>query len=102
MENLWVIDTKLTVSPESTLPQDGSAFYYGRSVVPAPSQEDAIEQLTCALREKCMQVEEVLNAVRADEGCWSNDDDFEVCDSLEEAKSSNTMAFGCFISEKSR
>lgn len=100
MANLWVIDTKCTVSPQSSLPQDGSLFYYGRSVVPAVSKVRAIEQLTQALREDHMHIEDILNAVRADDGNWSADDDFEVYDSIAEAKATNAIALGCFVSRK--
>lgn len=101
MKNLWVLDTKCKVSPESSLPQDGSAYYYGRSAVPASSKEQAIEQLTQVLDDDHIKVEEVLNAVRADEGDWPEDDDFEVHDSIEEAEATNAIALGCFVSEKS-
>lgn len=101
MTTYWVIDTKCKVQPESTLPQDGSNYYYGRSVVPSSFQEQAITLLTEALKEDHTTIEEILNVVNADDGDWSEDDEFEVLDSIAEAKENNSLALGCFISEKS-
>lgn len=100
MADLWVVDTKCKVLPESSLPQDGSTYYYGRSVVPASSEERAIEQLAQSLRDDHMHIEDILGLVRADEGSWPEDDDFEVHDSIEEAKANNAIVLGCFVSEK--
>jgi len=102
MSDFWVIDTKCKVLPESTLPQDGSAYYYGRSVVPAPSKEKAIEQLTHALEEDHILIEQVLGAVTYQDGQWNESDDFEVHDSYEESVMTNEIEPGCFISEKSQ
>lgn len=101
MNTYWVIDTKCKVLPESTLPQDGSSFYYGRSVVPARFQEQAIALLTEALADDHAFIEEILHIVPVDEGDWSEDDEFEVLDSIMEAKETSSIALGCFISEKS-
>jgi len=51
MSNFWVVDTKCKVLPQSALPQDGSTYYYGRSVVPAESKDAAIENLASLLKE---------------------------------------------------
>lgn len=101
MITYWVIDTKCKVQPESTLPQDGSDYYYGRSVVPAQSKEQAITLLTDVLAEDHIAIEEILKIVSADDSDWPEDDEFEVLDSLAEAQESNSIALGCFISEKS-
>lgn len=101
MTTCWVIDTKCTVQPESTLPQDGSTHYYGRSVVPATSQEQAVALLTGALEDDHTIIEEILQIISADEGDWSEDDEFEVLETIMEAKENEAIALGCFISEKS-
>jgi len=100
MTTYWVIDTKCKVQPESTLPQDGSAYYYGRSVVPATSQEQAVALLTGALEDDHTIIEEILQIISADEGDWSEDDEFEVLETITEAKENEAIALGCFISEK--
>lgn len=101
MPHFWVVDTKCKVLPESVIPQDGSQFYYGRSVVPASSREAAVEQLIIALKESGILVDTVLVTVPYQEGEWSDDDDFEVHLSFEEASITNTIELGCFVSEKS-
>jgi len=101
MANFWVIDTKCKVLPQSVLPQDGSDYYFGRSVVPAESREVAVEKLTGFLKEQDILVESVLAEVLYEDGNWSDDDDFEVQLSYEEASNTNEIELGCFISEKS-
>ena len=101
MFDFWVIDTKCKVMPESALPQDGSAYYYGRSVVPAESKETAIDKLTAALKEQDIWVDTVLATVVYEDGRWDDDDEFEVQTSFEEATETNEVEIGCFLSEKS-
>ena len=101
MSSFWIIDTKCKALPESSIPQDGSGYYYGRSVVPASSKEDAIEQLTHVLKADHIFIETVLNAVFYEDTHWEDDDDFEVQNSFEESKITNEIELGCFVSEKS-
>ncbi|WP_246841227.1 hypothetical protein [Hahella sp. CCB-MM4] len=84
------------------MPQDGSTYYYGRSVVLADTMELAIEQLTQALKKDHILLEEVQQVVTYEDGQWTEDDDFEVHESLRDSMLSNEIEFGCFISEKSR
>ena len=100
MSNFWVVDTKCKVLPQSALPQDGSAHYYGRSVVPAESRKHAIEQLVAALKEHDILVETVLATVVYEDGLW-DDDEFDVQASFEKASKTNEIEIGCFLSEKS-
>lgn len=100
MSNFWIIDTKCTVLPQSALPQDGSAHYYGRSVVPAESREHAIQKLVAALKEQDILVDTVLATVVYEGGLW-DDDEFDVQTSFEEASNTNEIEIGCFLSEKS-
>ncbi|WP_020410562.1 hypothetical protein [Hahella ganghwensis] len=102
MPDFWVIDTKCKVLPESTLPQDGSTYYYGRSVVPAISKENAIEQLAHELEEDHILIEKVAGAVLFEEGQWDEDDEFEVHESIGGSKVSHQIELGCFVSEKAR
>ena len=101
MSTFWVVDTKCKVLPQSALPQDGSAHYYGRSVVPAESREHAIEKLVTALKEQDILVDTVLATVVYEDGRWDDDDEFEVQTSFEEATETNEVEIGCFLSEKS-
>lgn len=100
--DFWVVDTKCKVLPESSLPQDGSEYYYGRSAVPAADKEQAVAKLATALEEDHIFIESVLDALRFQDGEWDEEDDFEVHDSFEQAELSSEIGFGCFISEKSR
>lgn len=100
MFNFWVVDTKCKVVPQSALPQDGSAHYYGRSVVPAESREHAIQKLVAALKEQGILVKAVLATVVYEDGLW-DDDEFEVQASFEEASNTNETEIGCFLSERS-
>lgn len=100
MFDFWVVDTKCKALPQSALPQDGSAYYYGRSVVPAESREHAIEKLVAALKEQDILVDAVLATVVYEDGLW-NDDEFDVQASFEGAKNTNEVEIGCFLSEKS-
>lgn len=100
MRDLWVIDVKCTVSPESSLPQDGSEFYYARCAVPAPSESEAIALLTDHLAEDQIKLVELILIRSSDAEDWSEDDDYEVLDSIDQAQASNSIATGCFISER--
>lgn len=101
MSIYWVIDSKCKVLPQSALPQDGSAFYYGRSVVPAESEELATKNLISLLQEQDILVESVLKIAVYEKGLWADDDDFEVHLSYEDACDTNEIQIGCFVSEKS-
>lgn len=101
MSEFWVVDTKCKVLPQNPLPQDGSNYYYGRSVVPAGSKEDAIEKLRDSLKIHHILVDAILAAVIYEEGIWTEDDEFEVQTSIEDAKASNEIELGSFVSEKS-
>ena len=100
MSTFWVVDTKCKVLPQSALPQDGSAHYYGRSVVPAESREHAIQKLVAALKEQDILVDTVLATVVYEDGLW-DDDEFDVQASFEKASNTNGIEIGCFLSEKS-
>lgn len=99
----WVIDTKLKVLPQSSVPQDGSTYYLGRSIVPEGSMESAVARLSSALEEDHIILEEVSNIVDYESRQWNSeeDEDFETNESYEEAKNTGSIAFGCFTSEYS-
>jgi len=103
MPTFWIIDTKVQVLPKSSLPQDGSNYYFGRSVVPEDSKEEAIAKLTAALEEDFMTVVEVTSAVDHESKIWDSkeDEDFETNESLEKSKLTGNIELGCFISELS-
>ncbi|WNZ57424.1 hypothetical protein QT397_08825 [Microbulbifer sp. MKSA007] len=103
MSIFWVVDTKVRVLPQSSLPQDGSTFYFGRSIVPDESKESAVARLTAALEEDFMLVEEVSNVTTYDSQQWETeaDEDFETKESYKEALQTGEIAFGCFSSELS-
>lgn len=101
MSNFWVVDTKCKVLPQSALPQDGSTYYYGRSVVPAESKDAAIENLVSLLKEHDILIETVLATILYEDGSWDENDDFEVQMSFEESNNTNEIEMGCFVSEKS-
>ncbi|MFA0813958.1 hypothetical protein [Microbulbifer epialgicus] len=103
MPIFWVIDTKVKVLPQSSLPQDGSTFYFGRSIVPDESRENAVARLTAALEEDFMLVEEVSRVATYDSQQWDTeaDEDYETKESYEEAKQTGEIVFGCFASELS-
>lgn len=98
----WVVDTKCKVRPENALPQDGSEYYYARSVVPAASGAHAVEKLVGVLRETHIEVESIDRVIRFQDGDWSESDEFEVCESFAQSERSGEIELGCFISEKSR
>lgn len=85
---------------QSFISGKSSAYYYGRSVVPAESRERAIEILVAALKEQDILVETVLATVVYEDGLW-DDDEFDVQASFEEAKNTNEIEIGCLLSEKS-
>ncbi|MCE2030373.1 hypothetical protein [Sessilibacter corallicola] len=100
MTDFWVIDTKCKVSPESGLPQDGSDFYYGRSVVPAENKDIAITKLRKLLESHKIVIDSVLESITYENGNW-DDDEFDIHHSHEESKAENSIELGCFLSENS-
>ncbi len=103
MSTFWVIDTKVKVLPQSSLPQDGSTFYFGRSIVPADSKELAISTLSAELESDFMLVEEISDALDYESRSWNSeaDEEFETEDSYQKAKLTGNIALGCFVSELS-
>lgn len=73
--DIWIVDIKSKVSPESAMPQDGSGFYCARCAVPARSEEGAIAQLTDHLSEDHVKITELINIRLADAEVWRDDDD---------------------------
>lgn len=100
MEKFWVADTKAKISSESSYEQDGSEWYYGRSVVPARSAEDAISILKMALRDKHVEIEAVLAVVDYTHQNWDSDDDdlYDTVESYEKSKAKNQVVTGVFAS----
>ncbi|WP_444905438.1 hypothetical protein ACJJIQ_09640 [Microbulbifer sp. ANSA003] len=100
MSRFWVVDTKAKISPESTYEQDGSKWYYGRSIVPAKSAEEAIEILKMALRDKHVEVDAILAVVDYSHKSWDSDDDdlYETLESYEKSKATNEVVTGVFAS----
>lgn len=101
MSKYWVVDTKAKVLSASSFEQDGSEFYFGRSVVPADSIDDAIKALTELLKEDHVEVIEVTAAVDYSSKSWDSDHDdfYDTDDTYEEAKASNNIHLGIFASE---
>lgn len=100
MKTIWVVDTKCTVHPESSLPQDGSQYYYGRSAVSADNAKAAIDSLREELESDHIFIEEVIRVISSADRDWSEDDEFEITESIEDAKESKGIALGCFLSER--
>lgn len=100
MSTFWVIDTKAKIAPESTYEQDGSEWYYGRSIVPAKSAEEALELLKVALKEKRIEIDATLAIVNYDHQTWESDDDelYDTEESYEQAKENNEVVTGVFAS----
>ena len=101
MPDFWVIDSKCKVLPESSMPQDGSTYYFGRSVVPANDTDEAIALLTDYLKEDHIVLEQVLNVTLYQQELWDEDDEFDVHESYADALDSHAIELGCFASEKS-
>lgn len=103
MKIYWVVSTKVRVAPKSSLPQDASSYYYGRSIVPCDTREQAIDSLTSTLKDDFMEIEEVIDIVTYDSKAWVSDEDdnFEINDSFDEASRTGNIALGCFLSELS-
>lgn len=103
MPNIWVISTKLYVSEKSSIPQDGSRFYFGRSIVPSHSKEAAINDLTLKLNDDFIDIEKIVDVVEYGSKAWNSaeDDDFETNESYLDALETGSIALGCFISELS-
>lgn len=100
MTDFWVIDTKCKVLPGSGLPQDGSKFYYGRSVVPAENRDIAVSKLRELLESHKIEIDKVLESITYENGNWDNDE-FDVHDSYEDSMAENSIELGCFLSENS-
>ena len=99
MPEFWVIDIKCKALPNSPLPQDGSEYYFSRSVVPGTSKDEAVEMLIEHLKYENIIVDKMLETIRYEDGDWSNDE-YNVKDSFEDAQESHEIEPGCFVSEK--
>ena len=100
MLTFWVIDTKVKIEPASTYEQDGSKWYYGRSIVPAESVEEAISLLRTALKEKFVEINAILAVVSYEHKAWESDGDelYETLESYEKSKVNNEVVTGVFAS----
>lgn len=101
MSKYWVVDTKAKVLSASSFEQDGSEFYFGRSIVPAETANIAVKALSELLKENHVEVVEVIAAVDYHSKSWDSDHDdfYDTDESYEEAKSSNSIRLGIFASE---
>lgn len=100
MSKFWVVDTKAKIASESSYEQDGSKWYYGRSIVPAKSAEEAIDLLKMALRDKHVEVDVILAVIDYSHQSWESDDDelYETVESYEKSKANNEVVTGVFAS----
>ena len=103
MLKFWVIDTKATMSPDCSINFEGyDGFYYGRSIVPSESADEAAKSLTAFLKEDHIEVVEVIAVVDYGSKSWDASDDeiFSTEESYEMSKSTNSIRLGSFISEE--
>lgn len=103
MLKFWVVDTKITMSPKSSINFDGyDGFYYGRSIVPSESIGKAIVDLTSSLKKDYIEVVEVIAVVDYISKTWDSDKDelFSTKDSYEVSLATNSIRLGSFISEE--
>ncbi|MCH9692676.1 MAG: hypothetical protein K0U59_11565 [Gammaproteobacteria bacterium] len=100
MSTFWVVDTKAKIAPESTYEQDGSKWYYGRSIVPADSIEEALTLLRAALKNKHVVIESVLSIIDYNHSTWDSEKDelHETIETYEKAKAHNEVVTGSFAS----
>ncbi|MGI9280753.1 MAG: hypothetical protein ACR2PX_14185 [Endozoicomonas sp.] len=100
MLTFWVIDTKAKIEPASTYEQDGSQWYYGRSIVPAKSIEEAVSLLRTELKDKYVEIEAVLAIVDYGYKVWDSEVDelYETIESYEKSKAKNEVITGVFAS----
>ncbi|MBU6954577.1 hypothetical protein [Hahella sp. HN01] len=97
----WVIDTKVTALEGCGLSDDGSAYKFGRTVVPAWTKEEAVSALKAHFDQGRIQLEEVISVVAYDEGDWSSDRHL-LSKAYKLAKVTNEIRSAAFISERSR
>ncbi|WP_062266580.1 hypothetical protein [Endozoicomonas arenosclerae] len=100
MLTFWVIDTKAKIQPASSYEQDGSQWYFGRSIVPAESVEEAVSLLRTALNDKYVEIDSILAVVSYDHKTWDSEDDelYETVESYEKSKEANEVVTGVFAS----
>ncbi|MCX2678388.1 hypothetical protein OOZ15_00400 [Galbibacter sp. EGI 63066] len=100
MPKYWVIDTKVRVLPRSSLPQDGSDYYFVRSVVLDSSKDNAIDRLRLTLEEDFIYIDEIIIAVDYESENWDTHlEDFDIKNTFELVQASDDIYLGCFISE---
>jgi hypothetical protein len=102
MPRFWVVDTKAKILPGSSFEQDGSDFYYGRSVVPADTFDSAVKELIETLKAHCVEVVDVSSVVDYSTRAWDSehDDFFDTKYSYEVSKETNSIRVGVFASEE--
>lgn len=100
MSTFWVVDTKAKIAPESTYEQDGSKWYYGRSIVPADSIEEALILLRSALKGKHVEIDKILSIVDYNHRIWDSENDelYETIESYEKSKVNKDTVTGVFAS----
>ncbi|AZZ92792.1 hypothetical protein EUZ85_19510 [Hahella sp. KA22] len=101
MKIFWVIDTKVTALEGCGLSDDGSTYIFGRTVVPASTEEEAVSALKAHFDQSRIQLEEVISVVAYDEGDWSSDRHL-LSKAYRLAKATNDIRSAAFISERSR
>ena len=102
MSRFWVVDTKAKILPGSSFEQDGSDFYFGRSIVPAETFDSAVKALIEVLKENCVEVVDVSSVVDYSTRAWDSesDDFFDTQHSYEVSKETNSIRVGVFASEE--
>lgn len=102
MPSLWIVDTKVSIAPESSFETDGSDHYYGRSVVPAGNSEQAIESLRAAMKEDHIEILEVREVTNSSSQNWDSelDDFFDTVYSIEIATTTGKLQLGMFASDE--
>jgi tRNA A37 threonylcarbamoyladenosine dehydratase len=100
MLKFWVIDTKAKIAPQSTYEQDGSEWYYGRSIAPETSEDKAVDLLKATLKKKHVEVETIISVVDYSSRVWDTEDDelYETVESYEKSKLNNEVITGVFAS----
>jgi len=100
-QDIWIISTKSRPFDNSTFDTDGSEFYFVECLIPTDSEASARKEIPHLLRDKHMDLAEILACKAYNPDDWKNEIQFDqIASAAKFAKQNNLPKFALFISSE--
>ncbi len=100
-KELWIVSTKSTPLENCSINTDGSEFYFAECILSASDENEASAPIEHLLRDKGLELSELINARVYNEVDWKDAIQFNsIKRTARKVSSDNTARFAMFVSSE--